>query len=259
MSTLVQIEKKDATAVCTLSRPDKRNPLSLLMRDALRQALEELRTDAAVRSVIITGAGKAFCSGLDLQALADPSTLSSSEHLADSQSIHQFFETIAHYPKPTIAAVNGPAIAGGCGLALLCDVTLASDSAYFCFSEVKIGFVPALVGVYLQQMVGVKAAREMLLTARRIPAAEALRLRLVSEVVTDAALLSRALEVAHEINAHSPAALQATKVLLLQTQSLSFERGLEQAVEVNAQARSSPECIEGVRAFLEKRKPRWPG
>ncbi|HYF48803.1 MAG TPA: enoyl-CoA hydratase-related protein [Planctomycetota bacterium] len=257
MSALVQVERKDRWALCTLSQPEKRNPLSRAMRDQVIAELETLRQDDAVRAVVITGSGSAFCSGLDLQGLADQANLSEPEHLADSLSIHHFFEYIAAYPKPTMAAVNGPAVAGGCGLALLCDVTIAAEDAWFCFSEVKIGFIPALVGVYLQRMIGAKAASEMLLTARKVPAAEGLNRGMVSRVVSGADLLATAGELAAQVAQNSPMAVQVSKSLLHKAMHLPLEKALELAVEVNAQARSSPQCKEGVKAFLEKRPPNW--
>ena len=257
MSALVQAQVDAHTALLTLSLQDKRNPLSAAMRAALKDALEAVRTNDRIRAVMITGSGSAFCSGLDLQSLAEQANLSESEHLADSLSIHHFFEYIASYPKPTIAAVNGPAIAGGCGLALLCDLTIASEDAFFCFSEVKIGFIPALVGVYLQRMVGAKIAHDLLLTARKVPAPEALSVGLVTRVVPRAELLATARECAEQIAQNSPMALQISKSLLHKAMHMPIEKALELAVEVNAQARSSPQCKEGVRAFLEKRAPNW--
>src|SRR5262245_17040794 len=123
MSDLVNVSELDGYALCILAQPEKRNPISTAMRAALKAALDDLLTKPAIKSVVITGGGTAFCSGLDLEALATQTNFTPEQHLADSQSIREFFEYIAAYPKPTIAAVNGPAVAGGCGLALLCDVT----------------------------------------------------------------------------------------------------------------------------------------
>jgi methylglutaconyl-CoA hydratase len=257
MSALVHVEKQTHYAIVTLSLPEKRNPLSKAMRQDIKARLEELKTDNAIRSVVITGAGSAFCSGLDLESLAEQAKLSEPEHLSDSLDIHHFFEFIAGYPLPLIAAVNGPAVAGGAGLATLCDITVASADAFLCFSEVKIGFVPALVGVYLQGMVGTKIARDLLLTARRIPAAEAKVIGLINEVVPGSDLRTRVHEVCEGLKANSPMSLSVTKSLLNKALRMNFETALELAVEVNAQARSSSDCVEGVRAFLDKRAPNW--
>jgi methylglutaconyl-CoA hydratase len=257
MSALVQVDRQTHFAVCTLSQPEKRNALSRAMRHELKNALESLKSEAAIRSVIITGARPAFCSGLDLQSLADQAKMSESEHLSDSLDIHHFFQYIAGYPLPLIAAVNGPAVAGGAGLAALCDITLAADDAFLCFTEVKIGFVPALVGVYLQSMVGTKVARDILLTARKIPAVEARALGLINETIEGSELLNRAQQICDSLKANSPMSLSVTKSLLNKALRMNFETALELAVEVNAQARSSSDCVEGVRAFLDKRAPNW--
>ena len=156
MSEIVTVERLNRYALCTLNLPQKRNPISPAMRVALVQTLEALKHDDEMRSVVITGAGGAFCSGLDLEELSLELSKPAELHRTDSQSIADFFDYIVHYAKPTIAAVNGPAVAGGCGLALLCDITVMSDAAFLSFSEVKIGFVPALVGVYLERIIGQK-------------------------------------------------------------------------------------------------------
>lgn len=250
----VSVAEHGHYAIVTLTQPAKRNPISAAMRAAIRTALDDLRAKP-VRCLIITGEGSAFCSGLDLDGLAQQAKLSPAEQHADTRSIAEFFAYLAAYPKPTIAAVNGPAVAGGCGVAMLCDITLASETAFFCFSEVKIGFVPALVGVYLQLLVPPKIARELLLTARRVTAAEAKAIGLVNEVTPPEKLLPRAIEIAEQLSQNGPQALQSTKTLLEKASKLQLEAALALAAEVNAQARGSSECQEGVRAFLEKRAP----
>jgi len=257
MAQYVTTVESELTASCTLNLPEKRNPISAAMRSALIGELELLRVKPSVRAVIITGAGSAFCSGLDLEALAAQATLSPAEHLADSQSIADFMAYLAAYPKPTIAAVNGPAVAGGAGLAMLCDITVVSTKAYFSFSEVKIGFVPAIVGVYLQRIIGPKAAREILLSGRKVSADEAVSLGLANKAATPDDLLRTAAEFADLIARNSPAAVTATKKLLYRGENGSIEEGIKSAVEINAQARSSADCKEGVQSFLEKRPPQW--
>jgi methylglutaconyl-CoA hydratase len=256
MSELVIVQKLKHHALCTLNAAHKRNPISAEMRASLTAALDALAGDAQARSVIITGAGSAFCSGLDLEALAAQQAKSPAEQLADSESIAAFFSYLAHYPKPTIAAVNGPAVAGGCGLALLCDFTLMSSEAYFSFSEVKIGFVPALVGVYLERMVGPKTASDLLLTGRKVAAEEAQALRMAT-VVPPEGLQEAALQVAATLAKNSPEALRQTKALLIRAQALSLADALALAIDINAQARMTSDCREGVDAFLQKRAPLW--
>jgi len=257
MAACVDVRESGRHAVVTLNLPEKRNPISAAMRTALMQALEGLRAKSRVRAVVITGAGSAFCSGLDLAAFAEQQRLPAEMQRADSQSIADFFEYIYRYPLPTIAAVNGPATAGGAGLALLCDLTFMAESAYLCFSEVRIGFVPALVGVYLSRQAGPKVARDLLLTARRVGAAEALQLGLVQRVETNGNLLRSAEDGAEEIGQWAPEAVKKTKGLLLESADDTWPAGLKKAVEVNAATRLSDECKEGVAAFLERRPPHW--
>jgi methylglutaconyl-CoA hydratase len=257
MPDIVSVKLSAHSALCTLSLPEKRNPISREMRDALRSALNGLRDNDAIRAVIITGAGSAFCSGMDLEALAAHLQLSEQAQLEDSRDIAEFFAYIYAFPKPLIAAVNGPAVAGGCGLAVLCDFTLAASDAWFALSEVKIGFVPAIVGVYLERMIGSKRTRDLLLTGRRLSVREAATWGLVNEIVASSDLLKRAEALTEEISQNGPCAIRETKCLFAHCAGVSFEEAINLAVKSNAKARISPECREGVDAFLNKRKPGW--
>ena len=167
------------------------------------------------------------------------------------------FRTLYEFPKVTIAAVNGPAIAGGCGLATLCDFTLASSEAKFGYTEVRIGFVPAIVSAFLLRQVGEKQARDLLLTGRIISADEAFRLGLVNEVVAPDHLAQRARELANSLLENSPASLLATKQLLRCHVAPEMDRRIAVAVVENAHIRATADFREGVTAFLEKRKPQW--
>jgi len=215
MADFVNVLQAGNHAVCTLSQPHKRNPLSAAMRHALIAALEPLQRDPAIRSVIITGEGSAFCSGLDLDGMTAQQQLSAQEHLADSSSIRDFFEYIYQYPKPLIAAVNGPAVAGGFGLALVCDFMLIAQEAFLSFSEVKIGFVPAIVSVYLRGMVPEKLARDLLLTGRKLSAAEAESIGLAMDAVPASELMFKAAALADNLCLNSPMAVASTKKLLV--------------------------------------------
>jgi methylglutaconyl-CoA hydratase len=171
----------------------------------------------------------------------------------------RLFRSLYEFPRPTIAAVNGPAIAGGCGLATLCDFTLASDTAKFGYTEVRIGFLPALVSTWLVRQIGDKAARNLLLTGKIISAEEALRIGLVTEVVAPGQLLERAKEIALQLLENSPTSLTATKQLLNGYAQRDLPWQLEAAVEANAAIRTTEDFREGVSSFLEKRKPKWAG
>src|SRR5271165_5682179 len=208
-STLT-LEYDGALAVVTLNRPDKRNAISYELIDEMLRALGEVESSPA-QILMLTGSGKAFCSGMDLDNLRAITKRTMEENQADSAKMARLFRTLYGFPKVTIAAVNGPAIAGGCGLATLCDFTIASAEAKFGYTEVRIGFVPAIVSMFLLRQVGEKHARDLLLTGRIINAEEAFRLGLVNEVVAPDQLMQRARELASELLQNSPASLLATK------------------------------------------------
>jgi len=253
----IRTELEDRWAWIFLNRPGKRNALSAELIAELNQTLADFEDGAEQRVLIITGEGKAFCSGLDLEELQQMNRKSYEESLQDAHRYAQLLKRIYLHPKPIVAAVNGAAIAGGCGLASICDVTLAASIATFGYTEAKIGFVPVIVSNFLIRYMGEKNARELLLSARLIEAAEAQRLGLVNEVVDLGQLRARAREVARQLVANSPHSLKATKVLLAKLSIPDLEEALNYACELNAQSRSTPDCIEGVAAFLEKRQPRW--
>jgi methylglutaconyl-CoA hydratase len=247
-----------AVALLTLNRPDKRNAISYELIADLLRALEEVQSSPAL-VLVLTGSGKAFCSGMDLDNLRAITTRTTDENLADSQAMAKMFRKLYKFPKVTIAAVNGAAIAGGCGLATLCDFTLASREAKFGYTEVRIGFVPAIVSAFLLRQVGEKQARDLLLTGRIIGADEAHRLGLVSEVVAPEHLLERARELAADLLQNSPASLLSTKRLLKGYSAAQLDREIAEAVQENARIRTTDDFREGVSSFLEKRKPQWRG
>ena len=243
-------------AFVTLNRPDKRNAISYELIDELLRVLAAVNdSDASI--LILTGAGKAFCSGMDLDNLRAITSRSEQENLADSQAMAKMFRTLYEFSKVTIAAVNGPAIAGGCGLATLCDFTLASSAAKFGYTEVRIGFIPAIVSAFLIRQVGEKQARDLLLTGRIIGAEEAYRLGLATEMVPAEHLLQRARVLAADLLQNSPASLLATKRLLSNYSVAPLDGQLAAAVQENARIRTTDDFREGVSSFLEKRKPHW--
>lgn len=253
----IRVEIEPPLAVITLNRPEKRNALNPPMVAELDEALAAAEADAWCRVVLVRAEGKAFCAGLDLESLQETATQSYEKNLEDSRRLAQLFSRIYTMPKPVIAVVEGPAIAGGCGLATVCDLTLATPEARFGFTEVRIGFVAAVVSVFLVRMVGEKHARELLLSGRSIEASQALEFGLVNEVVPAERILARARALASELAANSPQGMAATKRALAEIPGLPLDAALEEACQVNAAARQSEDCREGVKAFLEKRKPRW--
>jgi len=254
----LKLEYEGPIGTITLDRPEKRNAISPRMIDDLLGALVDLESGPA-RIGILTGAGKAFCAGMDLEVLRTISSQTPARNLQDSRRMAQLFRGMWAFPKVLIAAVNGPALAGGCALATLADFTLAVPEATFGYTEVRIGFVPAIVSVFLRRRVGEATTRDLTLTGRIFPAAEAQRLGLVNEVVSAETLLPRARELAGTLMANSPASLLATKKLLVESEEPAIDREISLAIEANAAVRSTPDFREGVASFLEKRKPRWGG
>jgi methylglutaconyl-CoA hydratase len=254
----IQLAYDSGVATITLNRPDKRNAISFELIDDLLSALKEVETSDAI-VLILTGAGRAFSSGMDLDNLRALIGRSPDQNLKDSETMVRMFRTLYEFPKVTIAAVNGAAIAGGTGLALLCDFTLAVPEAKFGYTEVRIGFVPAIVSTFLLRQVGEKQARDLLLTGRIIGAEEAARMGLVNEIVAPENLMTRAKELAALLMENSPAALRATKKLLSDHARAELDTQIEAAVRENAAIRTTADFREGVTSFLEKRKPVWSG
>jgi methylglutaconyl-CoA hydratase len=196
---------------------------------------------------------------MDLESLSAIAAYSAQQNLEDSQRMARLFRGLYFFPKPIIAAVNGPAIAGGTGLATMCDFTLAVPEARFGYTEVKIGFIPALVSIFLRRQIGEKRSRELLLTGRIFDAAEAHALGLVNEIVPAEKLMARANELAASLITASPTSLLRTKLLLRRCAEVEIDREIELAVQENAAIRSTKDFKEGLAAFLEKRSPKWSG
>ena len=245
-------------ATLTLNRPEKRNAISADMVSEIPSALSDVQASPA-RVLIMTGAGNAFCAGLDLEILRSIAIHNSGQHLSDARTMANMFASVYRFPKPLIAAVNGPAIAGGMGLATLADFTLAVPEAKFGYTEARIGFVPAVVSVFLLRQIGEKRTRELLLSAKIFDAPEAYRLGLVTEVVPADRLMESARKLAESILALSPTSLRSTKWLILNPNSSDIDRDLEVALQESADVRTTPDFREGLSAFLEKRTPKWTG
>lgn len=243
-------------ATITLNRPEKRNAISAQMISDLQTALDEIERSHA-RVGIVAGAGKAFCAGMDLDMLANIANQSAAENQEDSRRIAKMFRRIWSFSKPLIAAVNGTALAGGCGIATLCDFTLAAPEAKFGYTEVKIGFLPAIVSVFLTRQIGEKRARDLLLTGRIIQAIEAKEFGLITEIVEAARLQTRARELADVLIASSPSSLTRAKRLLTTAAAAGVDADLERAVLESARIRCTADFKEGLASFLEKRKPVW--
>ncbi|MFZ0479200.1 MAG: enoyl-CoA hydratase-related protein [Terriglobales bacterium] len=254
----LQLDFDGGVATLTLNRPDKRNAISYELITELLRAFDEVKQSSS-RVLILTGAGKAFCSGMDLEDLKSLIGRSAEQSMKDSRTMASVFRSLYEFPKPTIAAVNGAAIAGGTGLALLCDFTLAVPEAKFGYTEVRIGFVPGIVSTFLLRQVGEKVARDLLLTGRIFDAEEALRMGLITQIVSLEKLMERARELAAQLMESSPLSLAYTKRLLTDHARHELDSQIEAAIRENAGIRATADFREGISSFLEKRKPVWTG
>jgi len=245
-------------ATVIFNRPEKRNALSFQMIAEVLTALDEIENSEALVA-IFTGAGKAFCAGMDLDELKSLIGKTRAENVEDSRRMAKLFRRLYDFPKPTIAAVNGAAIAGGTGIATMCDFTFAAPEAKFGYTEVRIGFVPAIVSSVLVWQVGHKIARDLLLTGRVFDADEAHQIGLVNEVVPSDSLMKRSRELAGKLIENSPSSVRLTKKLINSFISQALDDQMQQAIEENAAIRQTSDFREGVSSFLEKHKPRWSG
>ena len=253
----ILVADEGAVRTITLNRPERRNAMTPEMQSELIAAMQA--SVGSCRVLVFRGAGEAFCSGLDLSALQSMKDRSAEDHRADAEQIARLFRTLYDLPLSTIAAVHGPAVAGGTGLATLCDFTLAVPTAKFGYTEVRIGFVPAVVSAFLALQVGDKRTRDLLLTGRLFDAAEAYRLGLVNEVVDAEHMPSRIDALVEQLVKNSPQSLAATKRLLSIQNRQWLDAAIAAAMDANSEARKTDDFQEGVSAFLEKRKPVWQG
>lgn len=249
--------ERGRVATVFLSDPERRNPLSPEMVEGLLQALDALEADPEVRVVVLTGRGRAFSAGADLAFLEKVTELGAEENYRHSLSLMRLFHRLYTFPKPTVAAVNGPAVAGGAGLALASDLVVMDGEAQMGFTEVRIGFVAALVSVLLTRAVGEKAAKDLLLTGRLLGAEEAKALGLVNRVAPPGKALEEARALAEEVAGNAPTSLRLTKELLLALPGMGLEEGFRLAALANAWVRETGDLKEGIRAFFERRKPRF--
>ncbi|CAN5761354.1 enoyl-CoA hydratase-related protein [soil metagenome] len=251
----VLVSRDGAVATVTLNRPAKRNALNSVMVEGLKAAVAELSREADVRVIVITGAGRDFCAGADLEQLeriaagADPM-----DNLRDAQSLGDLFVRMRNAPRPIVAAVRGNAIAGGAGLAGACDIIIAADDAVFGYPEVHLGFVPAMVMALLRRAVGEKVAFELVASGDRITAAEAHRTGLINRVVASDDFDDFVGRYVRDLASRSASAMTLTKRLLYGMDGLSFEDAIERGAEINALARSTEDCRAGVRRFLDRQR-----
>lgn len=254
---LITVRDVEDIRIVTLSRPEVKNALSADMVSALLAALDAATADLRLRGLVLAGAGADFCAGADLKSLQQLATLGFEANRADSRHLAALFTRIHRHRLPIVAAVHGHALAGGAGLACVCDRVVAADDAKFGFTEARIGFVAAIVSRFLVDRTGPRVARELLLTARLVQAGEALTLGLADEVAPTAEVEARALAWLASLRRCSSSSIALTKTLLADLPGTAADAALDWAADLNARTRATDDCREGIASMLEKRKPRW--
>jgi methylglutaconyl-CoA hydratase len=259
MSESLAIERQGPVGLITMNRPDRHNAFDDALISELTEALRSMEAEDGIRVVVLSGAGKSFCAGADLNWMKRMAGFSMDENRRDAMGLATLMRTLAHLRKPTVARVQGAAYGGGVGLVACCDIAVAAQSASFSLSEAKLGLIPAVISPYVVAAIGERAARRYFLTAERFDAAEAWRIGLVHELVGDPESLDdRIGEIVDAMLACSPSAQREAKDLIRAVASRPVTSELIQdTAERIAKIRSSPEGREGVAAFLEKRRASW--
>jgi len=255
--TPILVDHDGPTLRITLNRPDVRNAFDEKVIDALSACIASAGDDRSVRVVVLAGRGKAFCAGADLAWMSKAIAYSQVENLADAEDFALMLERIDTLPMPVIGRVHGAALGGGVGLAAVCDIVVASEDATFGLTEVKLGILPAVISPYVMRKIGASAARELFLTGARFGAARARELGLVHEVVPEAELDAAVDRRIEELLTSGPGAVAAAKALIRDVAGESPKDVIGLTTSRIAAQRVSPEGQEGMRAFLQKRKPDW--
>ena len=260
MQPLIKTHVHGPAGTIILNRPEKRNALSRALIAELQQALADMHQERRMRTVILTGAGNAFCAGMDLAEMA--ATSQSEDPLPqwhqDALDYLDLVQNMLLFPKPLVAAVVGPALAGGCGLALACDIVVAGESAQFGLPEPRRGLVAGVVAPLLAFRIGAGRAGYLLLTAQTISAAAAHASGLAHEVIADDKVWARGAQIAADCAACAPESLQLTKRILNETIGERLGAELSVGASASATARTTEAAAEGLAAFLERREPKWP-
>jgi len=249
---MIKYEIKDGTGIITLNRPEKRNALHPDLVKQMKKKLSEIEKDEAIKVLIITGAGKAFCAGADLAYLNDLKNYSTIQNENDSRELAELFLMIYNFHKPVIAAVNGAAIAGGCGLASVCDIIVADEvNAKFGYSEVKIGFIPAIVSTFLTRRIGEGMAKQLLLSGEIIDSKQSYEIGFVNYLHNNA--LNFSLNVASKLKENSSQSMSITKEMIRNISELSVEDAVEYCIGLNTISRTTRDFKEGLNNFLTKK------
>lgn len=248
---MIKYDLKDGIGILRLNRPEKRNALHPDLVKQMKEKLKEIEIEEAVKVLIITGEGKAFCAGADLAYLNDLKDYSPIENETDSRELAELFLMIYNFPKPVIAAVKGAAIAGGCGLASVCDVIVAEEQAKFGYSEVKIGFIPAMVSYFIIKKVGEGLARQLLLSAEIINGKRAYEIGFVNYLYNNA--LEGSMEVASNLMQNSATSMKISKEMIKTLSTLSSEEAVEYCINLNVISRTTEDFTKGLNDFLTKK------
>jgi methylglutaconyl-CoA hydratase len=255
---VIQIHLENRIGYIILNRPEKRNALNDEMAAAFHKALNDFKDNTDCKIVIVKAMGEAFCAGADLGYLQKLQAYTYEQNLQDSTNLMQMFSALHHFPKITIAQVQGAALAGGCGLAGLADFCFATPDSKFGYTEVKIGFIPAIVSVFLSKKIGENAAKRLLLTGEIITAQEALIINLITKVVANEEIEKEVNNFAAQlVQSVSGESIALTKQLLTQMDGKSLDEQLNIAAQANAKARGTEDCKKGISAFLNKEKLSW--
>ena len=253
----IRYEAKNNVASVIFNRPDVHNAFDDVMIRELSEVFERLSTQSEIRVVILTGEGKSFCAGADLNWMRRVKDYSYEDNLRESLDLSDMLYKIYSCPKPTIARVNGAAIGGGTGLVAVCDIAVAARTARFSFSEVKLGLIPACISPYVVKKCGEGRCREFFLTGERLTADKALQSGLVNAVCDLGDLDAAVDHYTMQLVSSGPGAITTCKELLRRVPQMSYDEVKRYTAEIIAQIRISEEGQEGMTAFLEKRKPRW--
>ena len=249
---MINYEIKNEIGILKLNRPEKRNALHPELVKQMKSKLKEAAEDESVKVLIITGEGIAFCAGADLEYLNEIRNYSSLQNEKDSRELAELFVTIYNYPKPVIAAVNGAAIAGGCGLASVCDIIVADElNARFGYSEVKIGFIPAIVSTFLIRRVGEGMAKQLLVSGEIIEAKRAYEIGFVNYLCPKA--LEFSLDIASKLKDNSQQSIKLTKEMIRKVSGLSVEDAVEYCIGLNTISRTTDDFKKGLNNFLTKK------
>ena len=255
--TTIKIDQRGPVAWVILNRPEIRNAFNNVMISEIAEAFRAINQRKDLRIVVVTGEGNAFCAGADLKWMGDVLKYTYDENLKDSLKLAEMFHLMFTCPLPTIARVNGPAIGGGCGIAAVCDIVIASDKAVFSLSEVKLGLVPACISPYVIRRMGDKNCREFFLTGERLTAERALAAGLANQVTPHDKLDDAVNARIEQLVSSGPQALAMCKELLEKAPNIPEPEVGKYTAEVIARLRMGDEGQEGMKAFFEKRKPKW--